>query len=93
MSVGRRGNRLREVGDSNLQEGEVSIVSREHDLQVPHHHLAPLVLLVQRLVLVLGIARHTQTIQSPGAHCSKWRQEWQRAGHPSSALSPKTTLW
>ena len=56
-----------------LQEREVSIVSCEHNLEVPHHHLTPLVELVQCLVLVLGIASHTQPIQSSRTHCSKWR--------------------
>lgn len=68
-----KGNRLRKVGHSNLQEGEVSIVSCEHNLEVPHHHFTPLIELVQCLVLVLGIASHTQPIQSPRTHCSKWR--------------------
>lgn len=69
-----RENGLRkEVGHSNLQEREVSIVSCEHNLEVPHHHLTPLVELVQCLVLVLGIASHTQPIQSSRTHCSKWR--------------------
>lgn len=77
----------------NLQEGEVSIVSREHNLEVPHHHLTPLVELVQCLVLVLSIAGHTQAIQSPRTHCSKQREEWLRAGHKFSAHlpSPKIT--
>lgn len=57
-----RRNRLKEVAHSNLQEGEVSIVSCEHNLKVPHHHLTLLVELAQRLVLVLSVTGHTQTV-------------------------------
>lgn len=64
-------------------------MSCEHNLQVPHHHLTLLIELVQCLVLVLSIASHTQPIQSPRAHCSKWRGEWQGAGHKFSAPSPQ----
>ena len=71
------GNAETEGQRSNLQKGEVSAVSREHDLQVPHHYLTLLVELVQRLVLVLSVARHAQPVQSPRAHCSKWRGAWQ----------------
>lgn len=82
------GNRLKEVAHSNLQEGEVSIVSCEHNLEVPHHHLTLLVELAQCLVLVLGVAGHTQTVQGPRAHYSTQRHEWQGAGHKFSAPSP-----
>lgn len=54
---------------AHLQEGKVGVVSREHNLKVAHHHLAPLIQLVQGLVLILGITSHTQPIQSPRTHC------------------------
>lgn len=68
-----RGKRNREAEGwavhAHLQEGKVGVVSREHNLKVAHHHLAPLIQLVQGLVLILSIASHTQPIQSPRTHC------------------------
>lgn len=54
-----------------LQEGEVLILLNEDDLKIAHDDFTVVVHFVECLVALVGIARHTEPVESA---CTDWNE-------------------